>query len=365
MSLGYQTGRLHETADRRWRSSVRWLRGLASVLMLLAIVSSAATAADRPKNFCECPEHPPVPDEASVSTGGPYRLFAFNDAYQLPQLRLWCYTRSVWARAVHESGRFEWVTSTNRAVLVGSIKEDANPCGTFHNHYEAAAPPTVDFSQLVHGPRLQNERDIRLYYAQGDEFNPTWPERLKRRVASLFGFIQYPVRPIERAVAVRVSSRVLGDKPPFSIEYRIESLTQTTDISLYRQNRGPSFARTLPWLYWEAAESVQYLAEIQRAAPNGELEGQMAVSFTLRSVPAVGASVGRLMILAPGALPPAPTARSGQGVLLSGMAGGFRIVPLASTPPAPPGTPAPPSTPPPSTPAPPGTLQSPSDLGVK
>jgi hypothetical protein len=166
--------------------------------------------------------------------------------------------------------------------------------------------------------------DLRLYYAKGDEFK-TLTELLKERVSSMLGFV-LPGFPAVDRFGVRVTSKVLGSSPPFSIEYTIESTT-STGFNLYPQGQGPNWAQRYPTLFWEAAGSSEFYREMVRQN-QGFVDGGAKQAITVSNVPGVAAARGRLLLLLPGTLPPSQPTEPAKGILLSGVATAFRIMPI-------------------------------------
>jgi hypothetical protein len=173
-----------------------------------------------------------------------------------------------------------------------------------------------------------------LLYAAGDEFNPNLVGWLKERAASLIGFPMNPTQTTPARIGVRVTSKVIGNAPPFEIEYTIRSL-YSTSLNLHEFGGGPPSVQRYPWLFWEAAISVEFQKEME-AAQKGFLDGGATIAFRVRNVPAVDVGIGRLLILPSGVLPSSQPLASTQGALLEGMATAFRVVPAG-------GAPAPPS----------------------
>ena len=307
------------------------LQRLVLPALLIALTATSATGRLQPKKFCECPDHQQPADAASVSGGTRYRLFGYNDAFRASQTRPWCYTRAVWFERIKDSGRFEW-RSADKEVLTGAIMESDDPCGAYHNHYESSAGPEKQSSRIDHGPVLESSSEIVLYYAVGEQFTPTWRERLKRRVSSLVGFATLPPSTTPTRVAVRVKSTVRGSAPPYTIEYEIESPTGTS-LNLYEFGQGPSSAERSARLYWEAAVSREFYDEMLRQR-RGFMDGGAPVSIQIKSVPGVVFVVGRLIILPPYVRPPLADQPAKDAYLL-GTASAFTVAPL--------GVPAPPA----------------------
>ena len=160
------------------------------------------------------------------------------------------------------------------------------------------------------------------------------------------GFAILPPSARPTRVAVRVRSTVLGSAAPYTIEYEIVSPTGTS-LNLYEFGKSPAWADQSPRLYWEAAVSREFYAEMLKQR-QGFIEGTAPSSFQVKSVPSVIAVVGRLLILPPNVQPPLPT-QLAKGAILLGTASAFTIAPIG-VPPAPPSdlrpsgvSPAPPS----------------------
>jgi len=306
--------------------------GWRFILPVLVITVSATTAIgqSQPKKFCDCPDHQRPPNAASVSSGARYRLYGYNDAFSPSSTAPWCYTRAVWFERVYDSGRFEWQSSDKREVLAGAIRESADPCGSYHNHYESAAGPATQPSTIDHGPVLESSTDIILHYVEGEEFNPTWPARLKRRISSLVGFAMLTPSAPPTRVAVRVKSTVLGNAPQYILKYEIESSTGTS-LNLHEFGQGSAPEEQFPRLYWEAAISSEFYDEM-RKQKSGFLEGGAPIAIQIDNVQGVEPAIGRLLIL-PAHTPPPPPDRPAKDAILVGTASAFRAVPL----PAPPG----------------------------
>ena len=308
-------------------SKLRWL----IALLITSLTATAAPGEVQPKGFCECLDHERPTEAASVSGGTRYLLYGYNDAFRSSQTRPWCYTRAVWFERVNDSGRFEW-RAAGQDVLIGAIKESDDLCGAYHNHYESAAGPAKQPSTIDHGSVLQSSSSIELHYAVGEQFVPTWPERLKRRISSLVGFASLPPRMTPTRVAVRVTSTVVGSAPPYTIEYKIESPTGTS-LNLYEFGQSPTWAERSPRLYWEAAVSREFYDEMVRRQ-RGFMDGGAPVSIQIKSVQGVTFVVGRLLILPPYVQPPLPDQPAKDAYLL-GTASAFTVAPLgAPLPPA-------------------------------
>jgi len=171
---------------------------------------------------------------------------------------------------------------------------------------------------------LDSSTNIALYAAEGDEFKPTLSERIKRLFSFLTGFATVPgsLSPSPTRITVRVTSTVLGNAPPYTLEYQIDSPTKHS-LDLRQFGRRPSSGERLLRLYWEAAVSQEFYDEAEHG---GVVDGGAGVSIKLKSIPTVGFGIGRLVILPPGVQPPAPGV-SARGALLLGTASAFRIVP--------------------------------------
>jgi hypothetical protein len=306
------------------------LRVIAPALLILS-TATMVLGQSRPKRFCECPDHAQPPHVAAVSGGTRYRLYGYNDAFRSSQTGPWCYTRAVWFEKVNDSGRFEW-RAAEREVLIGAIMESADPCGAYHNHYESAAAPGQQPSTIEHGPVLQASSDITLHYAEGEQFIPTWPELLKRRLSALIGFMIFPPNTKPTRVAVRVTSTVVGSGPPFTLRYQISSPTGTS-LNLYEFGKSPAWADRAPRLYWEAAVSQEFYDEMGKQR-QGYIEGTVPSSIEVKNVDGVMAVIGRLLILPPHVPPPKPK-QPARDALLLGTASAFTVAPI--------GVPAPPS----------------------
>ncbi len=243
----------------------RWSRWVVLAVVLFAL-SATAFGQMRPRKFCGCPDHPQPRDGVSVTAPGTrYRLHAYDDAFRPSLADPWCYTRM-----------------------------------------------------------LDSSTNIALYAAEGDEFKPAVSERIKRLFSFLTGFATVPgsLSPSPTRITVRVTSTVLGNAPPYTLEYQIDSPTKHS-LDLRQFGRRPSSGERLLRLYWEAAVSQEFYDEAEHG---GVVDGGAGVSIKLKSIPTVGFGIGRLVILPPGVQPPAPGV-SARGALLLGTASAFRIVP--------------------------------------
>lgn len=292
------------------------------VVAIVLAIEGTSVEAVRPTKFCECPEHDQPIESASISDGSAYRLFAYNDAFRAAQKGLWCYTRAVWFKEIETGGRFEWRSSGSNDLMSGAIRTSTDPCGAYYNHYESSAAPSKNLSTIEHGTTLQSSREIVLYHATDEEFNPGWAMSLMRRVSSLVGFAPFPGTSTPTRIAIRVSARVIGTTSPYTIEYMIESPSRTS-LDLHEFGRSPAFAEKYPRLYWEAAAAQGFYVEMVKQR-SGFIEGSAPVVFKVGNVPVVQPAIGRLMVLAPGSPPPPPDAPL-KGVLLVGTATAFRI----------------------------------------
>jgi hypothetical protein len=295
--------------------------------LLIALSATAAIGQIRPKKFCGCPDHQRPSDARSVETpGARYRLHAYNDAFRSSLTDPWCYTRAVWFEAVRGTGRFEWRASDEAEVLAGAIAQDNDPCET-QSSYESPANPAQQPSTIEHGPMLGSSTSITLHSADGDEFKPTWPQRLKRLLSTLTGFATLPGSPSLMRVTVRVTSTVLGSTPPYTLEYRIDSPSGHS-LNLREFGRSPASAERYPRLVWEAAVSTEFYDEMQHS---GFVDGGAPVAIQVKSVPGVVSGIGRLLILPPGVPPPQP-GNAAKDALLLGTASAFRVVPQPAPP---------------------------------
>ena len=305
--------------------------GFARVMSLTTVLLlgwSPPALAGAPQRFCDCPQHTQPAEAASASDGTDYRLHVYNDAYKSAPDKPWCYTRAVWFDRVRSGGRFEWRASTNKHVMWGPIEEIADPCGAYYNHYDSTAAPSKDTSTIEHGPTLEVSKDIALYYATDEEFQPSWAQGLWRRVSSLGGSFRLPgANSLTRVVVRVVSPRVTGSAPPYSIEYEISSPSYTS-LNLTEFGKGPAAWERFPRLYWEAAVSRRFFDEMDKRRA-GFIEGAFRATFKVQNVPGVEAAIGRLMILAPGS-PPPKDGESLRGVLLIGTGTAFRAVDIAA-----------------------------------
>jgi len=307
----------------------RWGRWVIIGAVLFAL-SATAFAQMRPRKFCGCPDHPQPQTAAAVGTSGTrYRLHAYNDAFRPSPVDPWCYTRAVWFDAVVGSGRFEWRASDEREVLTGAIAQDADLCDTQSAH-QSPTGPVEQASTIQHGPMLGSSTNIGLYSVPGGEVAPTLSEKLRRLFSALTGFATLPANTSPTRITVRVISTVVGNAPPYTLEYQIDSPSKHS-LELREFGRRPAAAERSVRLYWEAAISREFYDELEH---NGFVDGGAPVKIQLKSVPGVVAGVGRLLILPPGVPPPATDAPA-KDVLLLGTASAFRVAPSGQ--PAPPG----------------------------
>jgi hypothetical protein len=209
--------------------------------------------------------------------------------------------------------------------MSGAIHESTDVCDG-QNHFEWLTPPNTGESTITHGAQLDSSREIPLYYAKPIEFKPTWVARLKTLASSLIGFGQLSLPTPPSRIAIRVSSTVSGNAPPFTVTYTIESSTGTSFNVLPIAQTQP-WAAQYPRLHWEAAASPAFYAEMERQN-KGFVDGGARTTAVVTAVRRVEPAVGRLLLLPPNVAPPAPNVKTADAILI-GYASAFRVVPVA------------------------------------